>query len=175
MRKFFNGLVIGLFFGAVGFWFVQSKARQHPGAEQRFETSAALMHASASNAFGYFSDAFSAKLEALDLLPRQIKQELAQSGMIVRRTAHDLGEKVATAATDARVVAALKAEYAADQNLSSWRIAVSCTQGHVALSGMVSSPDDIGRAIVLALETDGVRDVTCTIQVKTNGLAGTGS
>ena len=132
------------------------------------------MHGSASNAFGYYSDGFTAKMEALDLLPRQIKEELADRGMIVRRTAHDIGESMVNAASDKRAVTALKGEYAADQDLSGWQIAISCTKGQVELSGMVSSPEDIGRAVLLALETDGVRDVISTLQVKNNGLAGAG-
>ena len=99
------------------------------------------------------------------MLPRQIKEELADRGMIVRRTAHDIGESMVNAASDKRAVTALKGEYAADQDLSGWQIAISCTKGQVELSGMVSSPEDIGRAVLLALETDGVRDVISTLQV----------
>jgi len=36
----------------------------------------------------------------------------------------------------------------------------------VALIGTVSSLSDIGQAIVIALESGGVRDVTSTLQVK---------
>jgi len=36
----------------------------------------------------------------------------------------------------------------------------------VTLSGTVSSPDDIGKAVALALDADGVRDVTSTLEVK---------
>jgi hyperosmotically inducible periplasmic protein len=174
MRKFFNGLVLGLVFGAVGYWFMETKVRQHPQAQQRFETSANQAKTSVTEAAGYFSDAFTAKLEALDLLPSQIKEELAQTGMVIRRKAHDIDKEVVNAAADARIVAAIKGEYAVDPNLSVWQTAVSCNQGHVALSGMVSTPDDIGRAIALALETDGVRDVTSTLQVKNSGLAVSG-
>jgi len=172
MRKFFNGLVIGILFGVVGFWFVQIKVRQHPDAKQRFQNSVVLMHKSASETAGYFSDGFAAKLEALDLLPRQIKEEMTHGDIIVRRKAHDTGEKAANTATDAHAATAIRENYAMDPNLSRWQIAVSCSKGHVAISGMVSTPDDIGRAIALALETDGVRDVTSTLQVKNDGLAG---
>ena len=169
MRKFFNGLVIGVIFGAVGYWFMQNKMRQHPEAEQRFEASAAQAHASASETTGHLSDAFNAKLATLDLRSEQIKDELARTGKIVRRKAHDIGEEVADAATDARIVAAIKTVYAMDPNLSVWQISVSCTQGHVTLSGTVSAPEDVGRAVALALDADGVRDVISTIQVKSNG------
>jgi len=40
------------------------------------------------------------------------------------------------------------------------------SQGHVKLSGTVSSPEDIGRAVALALEADGVRDATSALVVK---------
>jgi osmotically-inducible protein OsmY len=166
MSKFFNGLIIGIIIGAAGYWYVQTKARQHPEAEQRAENSAAQAHASASDAASHFSDAFKAKLDALDLRTDQIKDELARTGKIVRRKAQDLGAEVADATADARTEAAIKAAYAVDPNLSVWKISVSATQGHVTLSGTVSNSDDIGRAVALALNVDGVRDVTSTLQVK---------
>jgi osmotically-inducible protein OsmY len=43
---------------------------------------------------------------------------------------------------------------------------VACDQGHVTLSGTVSAPEDIGKAVALALEAGGVRDVTSTLEVK---------
>jgi osmotically-inducible protein OsmY len=115
------------------------------------------------------ADAFSAKLDTLDLRSEQVKDELARTGRIVRRKAHDIGEEVADAAADARTMAAIKTSYAMDPNLSVWKISVSCTQGHVTLSGTVSAPDDVGRAVALALDARGVRDVISTIQVKSNG------
>jgi osmotically-inducible protein OsmY len=72
------------------------------------------------------------------------------------------------AASDARAVTEIKAKYAMDSTLSAWKISVACDQGHVTLSGTVSSTEDIGKAVALALDADGVRDVTSTIQVKTN-------
>jgi osmotically-inducible protein OsmY len=166
MRKFFNGLVIGIILGAAGYWFVQNKAGQHPQAEQRYKASAEQAQASAGETAGHLSDAFKARLEALDLRSDQIKDELAHTGKIVRRTAHDIGEEVADATADARIVTAIKASYTVDPDLSVWQISVSCTQGHVTLSGTVSSPDDIGRAMALALSVNGVRDVISTLQVK---------
>jgi len=65
-------------------------------------------------------------------------------------------------------VTEIKAKYAEDSTLSAWKISVSCDKGHVTLSGTVSSPDDIGKAVALALDADGVRDVTSTLQVKPN-------
>ncbi len=166
MRGFFNGLVVGIVLGAVGYWFVQKKANEHPEAQQRYEQSAAQLRDNATDAAHNLSDAMRAKLDTLDLRTDEIKDELAKSGQVVRRKAVDIGDKVADAASDARAVTEIKAKYAADSTLSAWDISVSCNQGHVALSGTVSSPDDIGRAMALALDADGVRDATSTLVVK---------
>jgi type II secretory pathway pseudopilin PulG len=168
MRKFFNGLVVGVILGAVGYWFVESKSRQHPEAEQRFEASAAKAQDSAVETAGHFSDALKAKLDALDLRSDQIKDELARTGKVVRRKAQDIGAAVADGAVDARIVTAIKAKFAVDPDLSVWQISVSSTEGDVTLSGTVPSPGDIGKAMALALETDGVRTVVSTLLVKSN-------
>jgi hypothetical protein len=41
MRGFSTGLPPGIVIGAVGLWFVQKKAHEHPEAQQRYEQSAA--------------------------------------------------------------------------------------------------------------------------------------
>jgi osmotically-inducible protein OsmY len=84
----------------------------------------------------------------------------------VRLKAHDIGGQVADAAADARIVTDIKAKYAADPDLSVWKISVSSDQGHVTLAGTVSAEENIGKAVALALEADGVRDVTSTLAVK---------
>jgi hyperosmotically inducible periplasmic protein len=166
MRGFFNGLILGVILGAVGYWFLQKQAAAHPEAQQRYEDSAAQLRSNATVTAQNFSDAFRAKLDTLELHGDQIKNEMAQTGKVVRRKAQDIGDKVADAASDARAVTEIKAKYAKDSTLSAWDISVSCTQGQVTLSGTVPSADDIGKAVALALEADGVRDATSTLTVK---------
>ena len=166
MRGFFNGLILGIVLGAVGFWFVQKKAAEHPEAQQHYKEAAATAFTNASTAASNMSDALKAKLDTFDLHADKIKDELARTGKVVRSKAQDLGGKVADAASDARAVAEIKAKYVADSTLSAWDISVGCSQGHVTLSGTVSSPDDIGRAVAIALDADGVLDVTSTLVVK---------
>ena len=168
MKGFFNGLLLGAILGAAGFWFIQTKAREHPEAQQRAWAAATEAKASASEMGHHLSDAFKAKLETLDLRSEQIKDELGRTGKIVRRNARDLGGEVADATADTRIVAAIKAKYTADQDLSVWQISVSCELGRVALAGAVSAEDYIGKAVAIAMETDGVRDVTSTLVVKPN-------
>lgn len=166
MRGFSTGLVLGIVVGAAGFWFVQKKALEHPAAQERYEQSAAQLRASATEAAHNMSDALRAKLDTLDLRSDQITDELTRSGKIFRRKAQDLGDQVVDAASDVRAVAEIKAKCAADPTLSVWTISAGCTQGHVTLSGTVASPEDIGKAVAIALDADGVRDVTSTLEVK---------
>lgn len=86
----------------------------------------------------------------------------------MRTNTQALGEAVADAAGNARIVTEIKAKYAADHDLSVWKISVSSDAGHVDLSGTVAAPEDIGRAIALAMEVKGVRDVNSAIVVKPN-------
>jgi osmotically-inducible protein OsmY len=164
--KFLKGLVFGIIVGAAAYWFMQHKAQQHPTLEQRYEESAARVGEAASEAAHNLSDAFKAKLETLGLRPDQIRDEMARSGKIVRRKAQDIAGQVADATADARMVAAIKAKYAADPDLSVWSISVSCHEGHVALSGSVPNFEGVGKAVTLALEADGVQDVTSTLAIK---------
>ncbi|HEY1661271.1 MAG TPA: BON domain-containing protein [Verrucomicrobiae bacterium] len=166
MRAFFNGLILGIIIGALAYWFIEKKAREHPGAEQHFQQAAAQTGNSAVTTAENATDALKAKLDTLDLHGDEIRGELEHTGEVIRHKAHDIGAEAVTAASDARAVTEIKAKYAMDSTLSVWKISVSCSQGHVTLSGTVSSPEDIGKAVALALDADGVRDVTSTIQVK---------
>ncbi len=166
MSKFFNGLLLGIILGVVGYWFIEKKAQQHPEAEKRYEESVARAKETSSETAHQLSDAFKAKLETLNLSSDEIKDELARTGKIVRRKAQDIGERVQDAAADARIVADVKAKYIADPDIAARNISVSCDQGHVTLSGTVSAPEYISKAVALALEPDGVRDVTYNLDVK---------
>jgi hyperosmotically inducible periplasmic protein len=164
--KFLNGLVVGIVVGAVGYWFIQDKARQHPESQQRYEEAAGRAGAAASETAHELSDAFKAKLETLDLGTEKIKDEMARTGKVFRRRAQEIAGQVHDAAADERAVVAIKAKYAADPDLSVWSISVSCHEGHVTLSGTVPNADGVGKAIALALQVDGVQDVSSTLEIK---------
>src|SRR5579864_6548974 len=126
MRGFFNGLIVGLILGAVGYWFFEKKANEHPEAQARYEQSAGQLKDNAEDAAHNLGDAMRAKLDTLDLSSDKIKQELSNGGEIVRRKADDIGDKAVNAASDARAVTEIKAKYATDSTLSVWSISVSC-------------------------------------------------
>jgi len=102
----------------------------------------------------------------LDLRSEDIRKEITEKGTVVRRKAREFGEAAADATADARVTATIKAKLAADADLSAISISVDTTAGRVTLSGSVTSPELIGKAMTLALETDGVREVVSTMQIQ---------
>lgn len=102
----------------------------------------------------------------LNLNVDNIKDELARTGQVVREKAQQAGAAIADATADARITATIKAKLVKDQSLSSLNISVKTENGLVTLSGSASSPENIQRAIQLAMETDGVHKVVSTLQVK---------
>jgi len=111
-------------------------------------------------------DAIQEKLKVLDLRTNDIKDELARTGLVVRRKAREAGQAIADATADARITAAIKGKLVANRELSALSISVNTTAGVVTLSGTVASPEDISKAMLVAMETDGVREVVSTLQVK---------
>ena|SRR5271166_2282312 len=105
-------------------------------------------------------------LNSWGLSPDAIKDEFAKGGRVIRRKAENAGTAIADAASDARITATIKGKLVADTNLSALSISVTTTDGMVTLSGTASSAENVQKAISLAMETDGVREVVSTIQVK---------
>jgi hypothetical protein len=110
-------------------------------------------------------DYISRKLREWNLTPEELKRDLATAGRVVREKGRELGGKVKAATADVTIVAKIKAKYTLDDQLPALEIIVDCQDGHVKLSGTVPSVELIGRAIALALDTDGVVDVVSSIKV----------
>lgn len=169
MRTFINGLIIGLLIGVGGYWLVSSTSSHRPhiqAVQQRVENATSNTLLTTGQTVVQLEDMVAAKLEALDLRAETIEDELKQTGKVVRRTTRDLGASVADAAIDTQTTASIKAQFAADPKLSAWNISVDTSASVVTLSGTVSSPDLIGRAMLVALQTSGVTQVISTIQVQ---------
>ncbi len=155
--KTFLALVVGIAVGGAAVWFY-STYRNNPrlrAAQEKVESAAKSARDTAQNG-----------LRALHLRPEDVKDELARTGRVVRRAAGDAGHAIADATADARITTAIKAKLFASRDLSALNISVNTTGGVVTLSGYVSSPEDISKAILLAMGTDGVREVISTLQVK---------
>jgi len=155
--KFIYVLLVGILIGAAGVWFYGTRqgksAIQATGDQIESATKSAR-------------DAIQEKLQVLDLKPEQVKEDLARSGQVVRRKAKDAGQAIADATADARITAAIKGKLLANRDLSALSISVNTTGGVVTLSGTVNSLDEISKAMMVAMETEGVTEVVSTLQVK---------
>jgi gas vesicle protein len=158
--RVFLALLIGIIVGAAAVWFYSTErgksAVRQTGDQIESSTKAAR-------------DTIQEKIKVLDLRPEQVKDDLARTGQVVRRKAREAGQVIADKTADARITAAVKGKLLADRDLSAVSISVSTTEGVVTLSGTASSPENISKAMLLAMETDGVREVISTIQVKPAG------
>ena len=155
MRTFVIGLLMGVIIGGSGFWVLQQK--QSGKLEKTREQAAAVAQD--------VRKLMDAKLEVLELQAYKVQKEMAEKGRVVRRKASALGERVADAAADTRITTVIKTKMATDPDLSALAISVSTTDGVVTLSGKVAKPELVGQAMLLALETDGVREVVSALQV----------
>ena len=150
-------LILGLIIGAAAVWYLQY-GRNSPRMK---ETTNQVQNAAKSA-----GDAIEEKLRVLDLRPQDVKDELARTGQVVRRKAKEAGQAIADATADARITAAIKGKLVASRDLSAVSISVNTTGGIVTLSGTVPTTEAISKAMLVAMETDGVKEVISTLQVK---------
>jgi len=104
------------------------------------------------------------KVANLDV--REITDELKRTGRVVRRNVTKAARTVEEVTEDGRTTAAIKTRYALDPDLSALEISVDTTNGIVTLAGRVTSPENLAKAIQIALEEDGVQEVISTLQVR---------
>lgn len=164
MKNMFIAFLLGIILGAAGYWFMLQQPVQHAGQQAQQKATEAAK--AASDAAAQARQALAAKLEALQLGAADIRDELKQTGEVVRRKSREIAAAASDAATDTRITAEVKRKLLADPELSALGISVNTTNGRVTLSGTVSAADQIGKSMLLALETDGVREVVSTLQVK---------
>jgi osmotically-inducible protein OsmY len=171
MKNFALGLLLGIIVGLVGAWYYVGIEQTPSRPMQTVQENAKTLGQQATGAAAEAAKQLSENMRTFHLTPEEIRKELNQTGKVVRRNAVALGNAIKETASDARITAAIKADYARDPDLSAWDISVSTTDGQVSLSGKVRSPDLIGKAMEYALETKGVDVVISTIQVENDQAA----
>jgi osmotically-inducible protein OsmY len=105
------------------------------------------------------------RLADLDFSVEKIAQELKATGRVVRRKVAEAGRQIEEGTRDGRTTAKLKARFALDPELKTREIDVSTDNGLVTLKGHVDSPEEVARAVRMAVEEDDVVEVTSTLQV----------
>jgi hyperosmotically inducible protein len=111
-------------------------------------------------------DATGDKLKEWKLTPADLKEDLAKGGRIVRSKSANVAEKTGEVFDNARVVTVINGKLVADRDLSALKINVDADSGIVTLKGTVKSAELLGRAIGIALDTDGVRQVVSLLTVE---------
>ncbi len=157
MKIFFVGLIVGAILMAVTGWYFVT-VRHLPAVQRAQDSTVSTLRQTA--------DAIETKLAAWHLTGTDIEVELAKTGKVVRRQMREFGASIADATSDARISAQIKGKFALTKGLSAKSISVNTTDCRVTLSGNVSNSKLIGKAMALALETDGVREVASTLKVK---------
>jgi hypothetical protein len=117
-------------------------------------------------------DAIGDKLVEWKLTPSDIQDDLAKSGRVVREKTVAAGAKVGGVIDNARLVTVINGKYVSDKDLSALKINVDATDGVVTLKGTVASAELIGRAIALALNTDGVSLVVSQLTIDSGETTG---
>ena len=181
--------VLGVVVGAVGLNYLQERraaeARSvvtvestHPDSTTTTTTTTAPVAAKPSllnqarDAAISAKDAIADKLDEWHLSGSDIKQDLEKTGEVVRTKARAAGNSIAAATSNSRIVAVVKAKYTLDKELHARDIEVSADAGKVLLRGTVASEALIGKAVALALDTDGVLEVKSLLTVQPPATSG---
>jgi len=155
MKRMLLGFFAGLAVGAFAVWYFQDGAAQGRPRQDRDSISGAgeRLRTTVQDKVG-------------EIRTDDFKRELERAGLVVREKLAKAGEAISDATADARITAAVKGRFLKEPGLSSLRISVDTTDGLVTLSGTAGSQEEVNKAVRLALETEGVRKVVSTLQVK---------
>lgn len=155
MKRMLFGFVLGMCVGAFAYWYYdQPSTSGHVTAARSSATGAAdRVKSVVQSTIG-------------EVRTEDIKRELERIGVVVREKLTKAGEAISDATVDARTTGAIKAKLLKAPGIESRNISVDTTDGLVTLSGTVRSHEEVTKAVRLALETEGVRKVVSTLQVK---------
>jgi osmotically-inducible protein OsmY len=157
--------LIGVAAGAIGMGlYVERQGPAAPSLAARTQDTASAAVDRTKATAGSMRGTMEAKLAQWHLTGDDIKADLAKTGQVVR----EKGAVVGDAISDARILSVIKAKFVLDRDLSALAINVDVSGGAVTLKGTVDSADLIGKAVALALDTDGVRNVTSRLAVRSD-------
>ena len=111
----------------------------------------------AAYAFGYWSGGRATAVTGRDAAPS--RETAREVGSAVAVKAHDIGVRARDAVADGALTAKIKSKMALDDSVKARAIDVDTVDGVVRLTGTVESSHERERALLLARETNGVREV----------------
>jgi osmotically-inducible protein OsmY len=155
MKRLLFGFLLGVLTGAGGYWYFQEGMRGSSFQETK-------------NQVAHEAEKWTSTVQEKfhDLTSEAVRDELAKTSMVIREKAAQAGHAIMDATANARTTAAIKTKLLAEPGVPGMRINVDTSGGIVTLSGTVSTPDQVARAIRITLDTEGITKVISTIQVK---------
>lgn len=148
-------LFIGIGIGAGGYWYV---------TEGRKDSRIREAETDLARGVGRVGEVIKEKVGEIRV--EDVKDELTRTGRVVRQKAQQAGSAVSDATADVRITATIKTKFLSDRDLSQQEVKVSTKDGRVTLSGTANTHLDIVKAIKLAMDTDGVHEVSSEIQIR---------
>ena len=147
-------------------------ASKSTGAAAGAETD--VLEKPSARAPGAPKDEFPRKMAQWKLSPQDIEAELATTGRVVREKPATASSKKSTDLPEpvdpGHLATVISIKFGADSHLFATKINVSVDEGGIAtLTGSVKSPELIGRAIFLALNTDGIGQVVSLLTPEATG------
>jgi osmotically-inducible protein OsmY len=149
MKRMMFSFLLGVAIGALGHWYLQQEEGKR------------AMSAAREKVVSGAERAKEAVLHGVD----EIKEEFNRTGKVVRDKMTGATPSATNSDAGASGGASLAARLAADPSLRHSDIQVETTNGVVTLSGTVSSYEQVGQAMKVALESAGVQRVVSLLQV----------
>jgi osmotically-inducible protein OsmY len=149
MKRMMLSFLIGVAAGALGHWYLQQDAGKRAVAEARETVVASTEKAKV------------AMRQGVD----DIKEELSRTGRVIRDKVTGTSPPATNVAVTSAASATIQSRLQAEPSLAGSKIHVEASNGIVTLSGTVSSYEQIGAAMKLALDAEGVQRVVSLLQV----------
>ena len=112
------------------------------------------------------SDSIREQIDKWDLDTQSIKDELADTGEIVRENIDVISDVVKESSGDAILTSKIKAKLGFNREIAARKINVDTDDGEVTLTGTVKTEQQIAEAVALALDQEGVKKVTARLKVE---------
>ncbi len=169
-------MLIGMITIVLGIYYVITKGRGIEEAREKAHQTKEFVEGTAKNVESAAKDVVkgiaSDTKEIADAISDKTREaiiEVKGLGIVVRKKNDNAVRKAVSSAGDAAITTRIKTQLLKDRDLSASDINVSTLDGKVTLSGKADSPHEVAKAVDIALNTAGVKEVVSEIVIKKRG------
>ncbi len=164
IKKFL--ILVGIISIAMVVYFALSKGRGVEEARKKVKETKNLVEDTAKDVVSGIKADTREIIDAIYDKSREAVVDVKDLGIVVRKKGDNIIESTRSAAGDAAITAKIKTQLARDKDLYALDINVSTLDRKVTLSGKANSPQEVAKAVDIALNTEGVKEVVSAIAVK---------